>query len=145
MIQRIQTLWLALAAVCMAVLFISPENFAKITTTAADGAVSTTHFMTHWPSIIILAATILIIICCIFLFKNRPQQIRIGALAILDVALFWGITHMFSSNFQKNNPGSVLTYDWAAALPILALIFLILAVFSIRKDEKLVESSNRLR
>ena len=102
MIQRIQTLWLALSALCMALCFITPaakytyfdanlnqttraqlellpkENPAMLDQIAAresvvDFSQKASHFPT-WPLIVEALVVIVFAVVSIFLFKNRVRQ-----------------------------------------------------------------------
>ena len=105
MIQRIQTLWLILAALCIAACFVFPTATLHLTDTTleqvtearldllakdnpemlnqimngeskVDFSQKASGFKT-WPLIALAAATIAITLVCIFLFKNRVRQARI--------------------------------------------------------------------
>lgn len=105
MIQRIQTVWLALAACCMALCFINPaaryslqneainqtihaqldllpkDNPEMLDQMAAmkadvDFGQKTAQFNT-WPLIALAVAVIAVAVVCIFLYKNRVRQARI--------------------------------------------------------------------
>ncbi len=80
----------------------------------------------------------------IFLFKNRALQINISrlvsllSLALLALAVFLAYSsHLF--DIQGNHFGI------GGALPLLGLVFALLAAKYIRKDDKLVKSMDRLR
>jgi 1,4-dihydroxy-2-naphthoate octaprenyltransferase len=99
---------------------------------------------------LLLYALIIGIAClcviAIFLFKKRPTQAR---LCIISIILAIGAVALEVKNvedFKKASPGMVKgTYQLGALLPILMIIFLIMAVRGIYKDQKLVKSLDRLR
>lgn len=136
MIQRIQTLWLLLAAACaflsmkFAFYFIGPH-----TDLATDQFNATTNM------IILILTAILGTLCLftVFVFKQRRLQIWLTILALvislLDIYLYF--------NYKKNYAGGglALTSVFAFIIPI----FLILAARGIYKDQKLVKSMDRLR
>jgi hypothetical protein len=49
------------------------------------------------------------------------------------------------TKFEEANPALKTSYYWGALLPIAMIIFFILAVVNIRKDEKLIKSLDRFR
>ncbi len=110
MIQRIQTLWLALAAVCMALCFVFPvagytfdlatgqRVSAELNLVAKDNPDTLQQMaagepvveysqrlagMSTWPLITLALCVLLLSVLCIFLFKNRTLQARITGLAFL--------------------------------------------------------------
>jgi len=135
MLQRIQTIWLLLAAVC---------GFASLKTSFYIGSVATepanhlTAMSNTWLMILtIVTATIAIV--TIFMYKNRPLQLKLSlasiALSIIILILYYTQTQQFTVG------GYALTSVIAVAVPV----FLILAAAGIYKDEKLVKSIDRLR
>ena len=81
----------------------------------------------------------------IFLFKNRNQQIKMCYLSIVAILgfSFWLVQTakqaLGAINLQTEN------YGLGVILPSLSVFFVILALRGIRKDEKLIKSSDRLR
>lgn len=108
------------------------------------------RYLTAWPhfingrsgSMLILIVTIALIIGIgwnIFNYKTRSKQlwITIGliVLSLLNIVLYW----YDISEFQEG--GLSLTAVVALAIPVL----LFMAARGIRKDEKLIKSTDRLR
>lgn len=83
-------------------------------------------------------------IACIFLYKNRKNQVFWVKRTMLAqiIALGWGIGILFSL-------GGFGTFLWDELLGIgflvLALAAIIMALRNIRKDEELVQSMDRIR
>jgi len=146
MIQRIQTLWLALAGAAGLLTYKLPLWKGVL----ANGTEE--KFM--GPQSLLLFA--LIIITCllsftaIFLFKNRKNQKQVTLLALLLsiilVALEYFTVESFKTSQQEKGVAYTSNY-WliGAVLPILMIILLFLAYRGIRKDEKLIKSLDRLR
>ena len=153
MLQRKQTLWALLAVICAALTFkfafyfgnmkvglngIAPLEVKALPTFGA-GAVSAGS-----GSVLILLVTVIIIagtLFNIFNFKDRKKQfwITIGLvfLSLLNLLLYWwksGVPPFESGNYSL---GALLSL----AIPVL----LIMAANGIRKDQKLVRSTDRLR
>ncbi|MCY7421013.1 MAG: DUF4293 domain-containing protein [Chitinophagaceae bacterium] len=135
MIQRIQTIWLLLASVC-AFLTLKFPLYSGSTTTAPFVELNGQY------NILLLILTVIVgtlAAVSIFLFKNRKLQMR---LALAGVALEAGCTALYFTqlkNFTTGNfaLGSVLTFG--------VLVFFIMAVAAISKDQKLIKSLDRLR
>ncbi len=141
MLQRVQSIWLLLAAVCgvltMKYSFYSGNKIG-------DNQVKLFESLTATGNILILVLTILLvggILIDIFLYKNRKLQLRIAILGIiislLNIFLYYQQTQKFVPNEGK--------YDLTAILSLAIPIFLILAARGIYKDQKLVKSLDRLR
>ncbi len=148
MIQRIQTVWLALAAVCLGGLFLSPAQFFAIGIT--DGESQKTELMIdHLLVKIAFGIAAAIAVTAIFLFKNRNLQVmavKFGLFSLLMGFVFGGLgSYSYFEEARKLDANAKFLFGPAIALPILAFIFLLLALRAIRKDEKLVKSMDRLR
>lgn len=136
MIQRIQSLWLLIAAACAFAGF----KFSYYTGTKADtntivelNATSTLLLM-----ITTIAAGVLALIT-IFLFKNRTLQLRLCFLGILLEAVLIFLYYREVQNFTTG------TYSLTALLHSIIVIVFVLAARGINKDEKLIKTSDRLR
>jgi drug/metabolite transporter (DMT)-like permease len=141
MIQRKQTIWLLLSALCGLLTF--KFSFFSGNKPAADNSTSFQH-LTATTSMIILIITVAIIssvTIAVFLYKNRKLQMRIVfaalVLSLLNVYLYYGETKKFLPS--EGN------YAITAILPVLIPIALVLALMGIYRDEKLVKSMDRLR
>jgi predicted membrane channel-forming protein YqfA (hemolysin III family) len=146
MIQRIQSLYLLLAAAAgIGTWFL---NIWKATLN--DG---TTTYFNAQASFIVFVVLMLIValaLFSIFLYKNRKLQFRLTVLnvflAIGAIALQYFQVLDFANDLQaKGKMISSSSYLPGAFLPILILIFLLLAARGIYKDEKLIKSLDRLR
>ena len=148
MIQRVQTLWMILAAIA-AFLTIKFSFYSgtlaiqqganAVTSMATDGSY---HLVTASDNFLILILTSALgtgLVINIFLFKHRSIQIRIIMAAIIDECL---IIFLYIRETQKYSQGN---YNIWAILHILIILFLILAARGIYKDSKLIKDSNRLR
>jgi NADH:ubiquinone oxidoreductase subunit 2 (subunit N) len=94
------------------------------------------------PIVVILI--IILSVVTVFLYKNRKIQIKFALAAIALSAALTALTAWFAYSAGEKyqavlNPG-VRTF-----LPLIILLFSILAFMGIRKDENLVRSYDRLR
>ena len=148
MIQRVQTIWMILAAI--AVFLTIKFSFYSGTLTIQTGADAITtmatdgshHLVSATDNFFILILTSALgtgIIINIFLFKHRSIQIRIIIAAILMECLIIFLYMRETNKFSSGN------FTLASALHILIIIFLIMASRGIYKDSKLIKESNRLR
>lgn len=139
MIQRIQSVYLLLAAVVQALAFLFP--FASATPAAEgvfqDGSLDIND---HIVLPILLGLGAALSVGTIFLFKNRPLQITLDRLTM--VLIFATLAFVGVLNF-----GGVLqgTLDLSFFLLGIAVILLFLAQRGIRNDERIVRSADRLR
>ena len=157
MIQRIQSVWLFLASVTIFALFLFPYlQYAdpsglglalKVTGKygASEGqAVRQELFLLQTIATIVLGIFPLYII---FRFGQRKAQVKLGLLAIVLVVLF-GVWLYFAASAALAVAGQQLSATNIGVgfflLPI-AIVFLLMAIGAIRKDEKLVRSADRLR
>lgn len=145
MIQRIQTVYLLLAAALLGVLFLVPDQFVRLVFPPESGANSHHFLSANLSPGVMLGIAAFASFATIFLFKNRPQQLRIARLALIDVLLFFGSAGVFFYINFKNAPGSRFEFGWAVALPLTAMVLIWLAMRGIRADENLVKSADRLR
>ncbi|MDD2634284.1 MAG: DUF4293 domain-containing protein [Bacteroidales bacterium] len=153
MIQRIQTLYLLLALICMGLLLYFP--FGEIVTKTSETISLSvkgfnyqqngeTQSFSLLPLTIVLSISIFTTLISIFLFKKRMLQIRINVFNLIIQVGSIGL--MFYFLFQANKlVGEAWTTHISIILPAIAVIFTYLAIRSIGKDEALVRSISRLR
>ena len=154
MIQRIQTIYLLLAAALTAcTTFLSLGTFStgteEFTLRAfglkdAEGAtVQSTIYMG-----ILLTLALAVAVVTIFLFKRRLLQIRmcvvemillVGAQAMTAIYYYLSCRVFSSVEFQAHSLKLPLVF------PVIALIFTFLAARAIFRDEMLVRSVDRIR
>lgn len=145
MIQRIQSVWLFAAAALLSGLFLVPDQLVRLVFSPESG-VNPQNFMTsNLASSLLLGLAAVVGFGSIFLFKNRPQQLRLVRLAMIDVLLFGISAAVFFWKNHQSAPDSHFEYGWAIALPVAALVCLWMAMRGIRADEALVKSADRLR
>lgn len=144
MIQRIQTVFLFIAAVFAGLpLWLPYLSGTSEQTVFADGQFNA------FDNIGLLGLSIMsgvLGLVAIFLYSNRPLQARLtgaGALVSLLAALLLAFTvYQIYSAEQPNHP---LQLGASLVLSPLAVLLFFLALRAIRKDERLVRSMDRLR
>jgi hypothetical protein len=136
MIQRVQTLWLLLAAA--AILLTLKTSFYS-GTLLADNSFHSVMGMDNFGLMILTVALAAALFVNIFLFKHRMLQFRICIFALLAELLIIFLYFSQIKNYSKGN------FDLWCALHLFILLFIFLAARGIYKDEKLIKDSNRLR
>lgn len=139
MIQRIQTVWLFIAALCAALTFRFPfysgNVIGKDNLQHFEKLVASSDFLLLISTVLIAAGAIIII----FLYKNRKQQVWLtvatAVLSALNIFIYFKDTKKYVSGNMS------LTSVLSLAIPV----FLVFAINGIWKDEKLVKSLDRLR
>jgi hypothetical protein len=138
MIQRIQTLWLLLAAVFDAITFRFPFYNGDWTKDAVPNPVDLDADTTT-PLLLITILTGALAFAAIFLFGNRKLQLK---LAIVGLLLAIGMLVLYFLEMQNFTSGAIALsciFHFAVAA------LYILAIKGIRNDEKLIKSLDRLR
>ncbi len=157
MIQRKQTVFLLLAALCGALTFLFPvDSFMRgdqafeFRTTGffmADGTqVVDADVKIPFAPVIALVSVLLVVV--VFLYKNRQRQLlltRTANLMTMAVVVFLFITDNSVRSYLAQGERVENTFGISAGLPLLMIVFILLAERGIRKDEALVKSMDRLR
>ena len=136
MIQRIQSLWLLLAAACA----FASYKFPFYSGTNAKGL--SPYELNATESFLLLITTIAVgglALINIFLFKKRTLQLRLCVLGILLEAILIFLYYREVKNFTQG------TYSLTAILHSIIVFAFFLAARAINKDEKMVKDSDRLR
>lgn len=129
MLQRIQTVWIFLAILGAAFLFVTGQDFSLF---------GDAPFMS-----VICAVLILLGFISIFSYKNRKRQILLNHLSIfinvllLGLLVYWILTLSGGIDFPEKGIEPFF--------PLLSIICLLIANGFIRKDDRLVKSVDRLR
>ncbi len=137
MIQRIQTVYLALAFLCSAVLpFVFPLW--------QDAAGKDFYFMadTWFVPLFGLSATLSLL--SIFTYKKRQQQFVMNRLNIILNFILLGLFVYRTLNLS-GGAAEVSEKGIGMFLPAVSIVLLVLANKAIKKDEDLVKSVDRLR
>ncbi|MDR2824460.1 MAG: DUF4293 domain-containing protein [Prevotellaceae bacterium] len=141
MIQRIQTLFLFLAAAisCSGIFF----DWAKIDS-AAQQLVSQSN---AWVATIFAVAVPVLTLVAIFLFKNRKLQLIFCNAAIVATVCFYASLGFYIYRAMTQSATSIGNVFVAvpAFFPLVSLIFIVLAKKFIKKDEKKVHAWERIR
>jgi hypothetical protein len=154
MIQRIQTLYLLIAAVLVAMLFFFP--FAEIA--GSDGTIyafdakgiynqgvpNAEKIYGSLPINLLSGFTLGLLLIIIFQFKNRVRQMRLSTLSIFILVGLSGIIFYYTWK-SASIIGGTYSLSLVTAFPLISAILVYLAIRSIARDELLVRSIDRIR
>jgi hypothetical protein len=138
MLQRIQSVWLLLAAAFDAVTFRFPFYSGDWIKDFFQFPIDLNAKTTIWLTILTVI-TGLIAFITIFLFNNRKLQLRLCYLGIFLTAVLLTMYFLEMQNFIGGNVAIWVVFYFAI------LLCYIMAVRGILKDEKLIKSLDRLR
>ena len=147
-IQRIQSVYLLIAVILMAIF----AFFPALTFTFGDkdfvygaleaGKVGVTHIDPLMLTLTILIAVFALI--DIFLFKNLQRQMTVCFVDII-IGLAMLVAIGIQAFYVNGKDGVTLTWQWYLLLPILSIVFLMLAHKAMSRDKKMLRDSDRLR
>jgi drug/metabolite transporter (DMT)-like permease len=130
MIQRIQTLWLVLAAACAALSF----KFSFY-----SGNKIGTNNLPSLQQLVASSTFFLLVLAVILMYKNRKQQLWLTVSTLLVSLVNLGVYFSQIKNYSNG------TLSFTAILVFAIPVFLALAIRGIWQDEKLVKSVDRIR
>lgn len=139
MIQRIQTIYLLLAALALFVLLALPVGYQE----TESGIVVNVGITENIPTLVLSLLGGVISLVAIFLYKSRKLQLRITMIAILLSLLTLVSTLLFdyvTGTQLITSPNFIVL-----VMPVFSFVFNLLAYRGIDSDEKLVRSMDRLR
>jgi hypothetical protein len=153
--QRIQTVFLVIAIISLIAAILFPvwlhqaigqthKLFAlHYSIIGQSGDMITTQYFPYCTTAILAVASITLSIFEIGKYKDRVLQMKLGALNSLFLAGVILSAFLFSNQLSKEFQGG--QFGLGLWLPGIAVICNLLANRFIRRDEKLVRDSNRLR
>lgn len=147
-IQRIQTVYLIIAIILMVVFAFFPALSFElggrefVYGALETGKVGVTHFDPLMLMLIVLISLLALI--DIFLYKNLQRQMTVCFVDII-IGLAMLVAICIQAYMVGTRDGVTLTWQCYLALPVLSIIFLMLAHKSMSKDKKMLRDSDRLR
>ena len=161
MIQRKQTLFLLFSIIALILTAIfpladfyakTPEAYSYILKVfsfkpMSDAIASPYTIGFNISLIIIWIITLLLNTITIFLYKNRKLQMKLVSITIALLFAFIAVIFFYYSPVIEKKLSVATEYVKCIGiyLPIVSFLFLVLAFRGINKDEKLVQSIDRLR
>lgn len=140
MIQRVQSIWLFLAALFTAATF-KFSFFSGNNINATTNIKEWIEFIASQNTIVMILAVAIVVssLIAIFMYKDRKRQMLISLItafiAVIQIALYFNYKSAFTE--ASLNLGSLFSF----VTPVL----LFLAAKAIYADEKLVKNADRLR
>ena len=170
MIQRVKSLFLALAMLLVSLLF----SFVLCDFHLPDGSIAVMKMSgfvgphqylnnqvvgsSRFPLLLVLSSVLFILLAVtLFSYRNRPRQLRLCTMAffiniILLGFLFLGpdtlsakLSTALDLGLDKQAARKMVHYQWATFFPFASLLCINFASRRIKKDEALVRSAERLR
>lgn len=130
MIQRIQSVFFLLSALTsILIIFYFP-----VLSNEGDNLFLFNHFV--YLRLLLLSSSLLAIFA-IFQYKNRSRQRLISSLSRLMITFFYIITLVF---YKED-----FDFEIGLFLCIIPFILLFIASYFVKKDEKLIKDSDRIR
>ncbi|MGB0176922.1 MAG: DUF4293 domain-containing protein [Owenweeksia sp.] len=134
MIQRIQSIYLLVAAILSGAVIFAVPVFQK-----GEELLMITQYPVFFAMFILSA---LVSLFSIFRYKNRQQQVVSGRInVIINFVLFGLILYHYFGSMDTE----VAKLGFGSFIPIIAVVFITLANRAIMRDETLVRAADRLR
>lgn len=153
MIQRIQTVYLLVSIICLSIvafgttLFIGFIENGKwvLTSHSLDKKMSNTELdkLANSPLYIVFLAVAVLCLITIFNYKNLKRQIMIAR--VTSVLYFLSIAIVAVNMYIVSKEAKSVSFGFGFYLLMIGLVASIMAINSIKKDYKLIDSLNRLR
>tara|TARA_R110002072_G_scaffold131586_1_gene271252 strand:+ start:64458 stop:64868 length:411 start_codon:yes stop_codon:yes gene_type:complete len=136
MLQRIQTIYMILSALVMACLYIW---FPSITDAEGMVVIARDEYLVFGLIFVSIALAVISILS----FKKRQLQFVLNRLNIISNFVLLGV--FVYRSLKVSGETLVSEKGIGVLLPIISIVFLVLANKAIKKDENLVKSVDRLR
>lgn len=147
-IQRIQSVYLLIAVILMAVFAFFPALTFElggrefVYGALEAGKVGVTHIDPLMLMLVVLIS--LLAIVDIFLYKNLQRQMTVCFVDII-IGLAMLVAIIIQACVVGTKEGVVVNWQWYLALPVLSIIFLMMAHKAMSKDKKTLRDADRLR
>jgi hypothetical protein len=152
--QRIQTVFLVIAIISLVLSIFFPiwqyqdplgqsHKLFPFHYTVTQNEVPNTQYFPYTITAILIVASITLCVIELGKYKDRVLQMKLGALNSLFLTGVVGCSVWFGTQFVKDYQAG--SYGLALWLPGIAVVCNLLANRFIRRDEKLVRDSDRLR
>jgi hypothetical protein len=157
MIQRIQSVYLLLAVLSLGAMFFFPlasfiggdkdqlVYFVYELISKVPDSIPSVPFYFVYPILGITILTILLSLFAIVQFKNRGAQLKMIRGAILLILVMIGVFFFYCSPLLEEASGTLTEYEIGSYMPLVALMFLILANRGVIHDINLLRAADRLR
>jgi len=151
MIQRIQSIYLFLSGVVMSFMFFHhmarieyADQSAEFWLSGIKESGTGDYVLQSWPLLVLTIIIILIYLITIFLYKKRELQLRLVVYEIILIIGFIAVGVFYGMQGADILEGKI-TMEYFSVMPVIAIIFSILAWRSIRKDYLMLKAVDRIR
>ena len=152
MIQRIQSVYLLVVTCLLGIVlcmpigrFVAGDGVRTAMLEPLGITLFNGDYLYTWGMFVILLLSAIISFCSIFLFRNRPMQMRMVVFNILLLIGFYIVYTLFVIVLKGHLGAQSFQIEWALCLPVIAIILDYLAFRAIRRDELLVKAADRIR
>ncbi len=152
MIQRKQSVFLFLAVVANVICLCMPVGKLKVAGIGVDTIIynlctidgNGTFSFVSAPLFILLAIETVIAFATIFLYRNRKLQITLCKWSTV-LSFLWYVAYIVMAFTLPTEDYSSFNTSFAAVLPLVNILLVMMAKKGIKADEALVRASERLR
>jgi hypothetical protein len=103
----------------------------------------------NWLLSSVLSITLLLQFIALFMFKNRIRQAMLVQVTLISLLLFVVLALVYQDIFSLKVAGKTveqkINYNWNILLIVVSWILTYLALRGIKKEETLIQSTNRMR
>lgn len=153
MLQRIQSIYLLLAAIASVACLMMPVGHYMLNGTEQVATVFNLwltlavggHSFVVWPLMAVLTLQSVLTLYAIFMYGNRIAQARMCAFGMLMVVGWYVIYAVEALAIGCGVAEATFSPSWQAALPVASLVLTFLARRAILADERLVRAADRIR
>ena len=151
MLQRIQTIFLFIAALAVGLLLLPVFSFLSIPISnpplpdamLVDGKY---NVMDHPVMLVLTGLVAVLFLVSIFMFRNRHTQSQLVRIGLIGVILLVVTAAIFFTQVYQSIPNdTAVTIDFGVLNPLVASVMSWLGLRRIRQDEQVVRSMDRLR
>ncbi len=155
MLQRIQSVYLFLVFVFTILFTVLPlayfsgdTPFIPLRLLKYNAFFSETVLSPVWQGIVLIiiwAFSLSLTVFMTFQYRNRPFQVKLGKLNILLHVGVIFFAFFFIDGLRNQLDGIEFNYGAGVLFPVISLIFILMAIKAIKRDEDLVRSADRIR
>ena len=145
MIQRIQSLFILIAAGFGVLLFFVPIISINYDNSAITFNATGYVAEKSWYLVLLSIICVVTMFTQLFMYKNRKKQMLTGKISICLWILWIFVFSLFVYLHYNSYTTAKFSIHFGAIFPVLIIIFVLLANRNIKKDEELVRSIDRIR
>lgn len=151
MIQRIQSLYLAIAIVLQSLSLVLNWSTYLLEDSyyTLIGLSSSFEAINAIPLVFGVIVSIILLLVVVLKYEDRKRQMQLANITIVQLLLVMGLFSWIHYNLietiKQDHPDVEIGYGVAVVFPLVSIILVWLAKKAIKKDDDLVRSADRLR